>query len=90
MERGREKAAEGLSVLSVTAVLGICILHIGWSSCFLCMRCKTGWEEGGRGRSEHEREGESKLIFWKQGCTSHYMVQTTACAEEPALSLPFT
>lgn len=60
MERGREKAAEGLSVLSVTAVLGICILHIGWSSCFLCMRCKTGWEEGGaeEGGSTRERGGE--------------------------------
>lgn len=27
MDRGREKPAEGLRVLSVTAVLGICILH---------------------------------------------------------------
>lgn len=27
MERGREKPAEGLGVLSATAVLGICILH---------------------------------------------------------------
>lgn len=27
MDRGREKPAEGLRVLSATAVLGICILH---------------------------------------------------------------
>lgn len=27
MDRGREKPAEGLRVISVTAVLGICILH---------------------------------------------------------------
>lgn len=54
VDRGRERPAEGLRVLSGTAVLGICILHIGWSSCFLCMR----WEErvGGRREGATERE----------------------------------
>lgn len=27
VDRGREKPAEGLRVISVTAVLGICVLH---------------------------------------------------------------
>lgn len=83
MDRGRAQPAEGLTVISVTAALGICILH-GLEQ---LLSVHEVWKRGGE-EVEREREGKTETERrdrqspnWKSGI--YYMVETTACAGVP-------
>lgn len=59
MDRGRAQPAEGLTAISVTAALGICILHGLEQLLFVHEVWKRGGEEVERGREE-ERDGAQR------------------------------
>lgn len=62
VERGRDKLrARGAQSSHCDRCTRGSAFCIGWSSCFLCMRCRRGWGVGTEGVMEQQRDGGDKV-----------------------------